>query len=73
MQSQISIARADVSCALVVFTVEMCCLAESIDAQLDFYSVHIHADRVVLLTRGLSFLYFLLSLPSGTLAASISS
>lgn len=33
----------------VVFTVDMCSLPEIIDAQLDFYNVHIHAVQTVFL------------------------
>lgn len=51
----------------------MCRLAEITDAQLDFYNVHIHADQTVFLKWGLSVLSFLLSSPSGALAASLSS
>lgn len=57
----------------MVFTVDLRRLAEITDAQLDFYNVHIHADQAALLKWGLSVLSFLLSSPSGALAASISS
>lgn len=71
---RISIARVDVQCPCMVFTVDLCSLPEIVDAQFNFYNVHIHAaDQTVFLKGGLSVLYFLLSLSSGALAASISS